>query len=93
MSGLPASLFSVGFGICFLVPETCVSTASLCLLISTYRVAALGETNKMLVPNIAIVFGPTLLRKEIETANIAMEMVFRNSIIEVMLRQYDSLFS
>ncbi|XP_065196005.1 rho GTPase-activating protein 15-like isoform X2 [Sycon ciliatum] len=57
------------------------------------RVTALGDENKMQVQNIAIVFGPTMMRKEIESINLAMEMVFRTSIVDFMLRDFHSLFS
>ncbi|CAG06560.1 unnamed protein product [Tetraodon nigroviridis] len=36
------------------------------------RVIQYGDNNRMTVQNVAIVFGPTLLRPEMETQNIAM---------------------
>lgn len=57
------------------------------------RVIHYGDDNRMTVQNVAIVFGPTLLRPEIELQNIAMHMVFQNQIVEFILNEYDCLFS
>ncbi|XP_015243647.1 PREDICTED: rho GTPase-activating protein 27-like [Cyprinodon variegatus] len=57
------------------------------------RVIQYGESNRMTVQNVAIVFGPTLLRPETETANITMHMVFQNQIVEFILNEYNRLFS
>ncbi|KAL2078650.1 hypothetical protein ACEWY4_026335 [Coilia grayii] len=51
-----------------------------------------GEENRMTVQNIAIVFGPTLLKPEMESANITMFMVFQNQIVEFVLNEFDNLF-
>ncbi|XP_028845815.1 rho GTPase-activating protein 27 isoform X2 [Denticeps clupeoides] len=51
-----------------------------------------GEENRMTVQNIAIVFGPTLLRPEVESANIAMYMVCQNQIVEFVLNEFNNLF-
>ncbi|CAJ1080106.1 rho GTPase-activating protein 27 isoform X1 [Xyrichtys novacula] len=51
-----------------------------------------GENNRMTVQNVAIVFGPTLLRPEMESSNIAMHMVFQNQIVEFILNNYEHIF-
>ncbi|XP_029541077.2 rho GTPase-activating protein 27-like [Oncorhynchus nerka] len=56
------------------------------------KVINYGEENRMTVQNVAIVFGPTLLRPEMESANIAMHMVFQNQIVELVLNQYEYIF-
>ncbi|XP_043958954.1 rho GTPase-activating protein 27 isoform X3 [Gambusia affinis] len=56
------------------------------------RVINYGEDNRMTVQNVAIVFGPTLLRPETETANITMHMVFQNQIVEFILNEYSRIF-
>ncbi|KAF3704183.1 Rho GTPase-activating protein 27 CIN85-associated multi-domain-containing [Channa argus] len=56
------------------------------------RVIKCGEDNRMTVQNVAIVFGPTLLRPEMESANIAMHMVFQNQIVEFILNEYEYFF-
>lgn len=56
------------------------------------RVIQFGEDNRMTVQNVAIVFGPTLLRPETETANITMHMVFQNQIVELILNEYNRIF-
>ncbi|KAG7227703.1 hypothetical protein INR49_029465 [Caranx melampygus] len=53
------------------------------------RVIQFGEDNRMTVQNVAIVFGPTLLRPEMESANITMHMVFQNQIVEFILNEYE----
>ncbi|XP_061666137.1 rho GTPase-activating protein 27 [Syngnathoides biaculeatus] len=56
------------------------------------RVIQCGEDNRMTVQNVAIVFGPTLLRPETESGNIAMHMVFQNQLVEFILNEYERLF-
>lgn len=56
------------------------------------RVVEHGEANRMTTQSIAIVFGPTLLRPETETGNIAVHMVYQNQIVELILLEYDSVF-
>lgn len=62
------------------------------LFVPSDRVIMYGDSNRMTVQNVAIVFGPTLLRPEMESQNIAMNMVFQNQIVEFILNQYDRLF-
>ncbi|KAK2822857.1 hypothetical protein Q5P01_022922 [Channa striata] len=51
-----------------------------------------GEENRMTNQSVAIVFGPTLLRPEIETWNMAVHMVYQNQIVELILLEYESIF-
>ncbi|XP_058879238.1 rho GTPase-activating protein 12-like isoform X10 [Acipenser ruthenus] len=51
-----------------------------------------GEENRMNTQSVAIVFGPTLLRPETETGNIAVHMVYQNQIVELILLEYESIF-
>ncbi|XP_051530929.1 rho GTPase-activating protein 27-like isoform X1 [Myxocyprinus asiaticus] len=51
-----------------------------------------GDENRMTVQNVAIVFGPTLLKPEVETANLTMYMVFQNQIVEFLLSEFESIF-
>ncbi|KAK1794339.1 hypothetical protein P4O66_011229, partial [Electrophorus voltai] len=51
-----------------------------------------GEENRMTVQNVAIVFGPTLLKPEVESANLTMYMVFQNQIIEFILNEFETIF-
>uniref|UniRef100_A0A672RNG2 Rho GTPase activating protein 27 n=1 Tax=Sinocyclocheilus grahami TaxID=75366 RepID=A0A672RNG2_SINGR len=51
-----------------------------------------GDENRMSVQNVAIVFGPTLLKPEVEMANIATYMVFQNQIVEFLLNEFESIF-
>ncbi|XP_056277314.1 rho GTPase-activating protein 12-like isoform X2 [Pseudoliparis swirei] len=56
------------------------------------RVIDHGEENRMTTQSVAIVFGPTLLRPETETWNIAVHMVYQNQIVELILLEYDNVF-
>ncbi|XP_039672007.1 rho GTPase-activating protein 12-like isoform X10 [Perca fluviatilis] len=51
-----------------------------------------GEENRMTTQSVAIVFGPTLLRPEMETWNIAVHMVYQNQIVELILLEYENIF-
>ncbi|XP_039520652.1 rho GTPase-activating protein 15-like isoform X2 [Pimephales promelas] len=56
------------------------------------KVVQHGNENRMTVQNVAIVFGPTLLKPEVETANITTYMVFQNQIVEFLLNEFESIF-
>ncbi|MGH0178177.1 UNVERIFIED_CONTAM: hypothetical protein FKN15_010320 [Acipenser sinensis] len=56
------------------------------------KVVEFKEVNRMSVQSVAIVFGPTLLKPESETGNIAMHMVFQNQIVECILNDYEHIF-
>ncbi|XP_058650473.1 rho GTPase-activating protein 12a isoform X5 [Onychostoma macrolepis] len=50
------------------------------------------DMNRMTTQSVAIVFGPTLLRPEVETANMAVHMVYQNQIVELVLMEYETIF-
>ncbi|XP_066520496.1 rho GTPase-activating protein 12b isoform X3 [Hoplias malabaricus] len=56
------------------------------------RVIDHGEANRMNTQSVAIVFGPTLLRPETETGNMAVHMVYQNQIVELILLEYENIF-
>ncbi|XP_076121983.1 rho GTPase-activating protein 27 isoform X1 [Alosa pseudoharengus] len=56
------------------------------------RVIESGESNRMSVQSTAIVFGPTLLRPQTESANITVHMVFQNQIVELILNEFEEVF-
>jgi hypothetical protein len=47
----------------------------------------------MSVQSVAIVFGPTLLRPQTESANITVYMVFQNQIVELILKEFETVFA
>uniref|UniRef100_A0A672H3Y3 Rho GTPase activating protein 27 n=1 Tax=Salarias fasciatus TaxID=181472 RepID=A0A672H3Y3_SALFA len=57
------------------------------------RLIKYGENNRMTAQNVAIVFGPTLLRPEMESSNLAMHMIYQNQIVEFILREYELIFN
>ncbi|XP_042541871.1 rho GTPase-activating protein 12 isoform X1 [Dipodomys spectabilis] len=56
------------------------------------RVVENGEKNRMTYQSIAIVFGPTLLKPEKETGNIAVHTVYQNQIVELILLELSAIF-
>jgi len=46
----------------------------------------------MSTQSLGIVFGPTLLRPEKETGNMAVHMLYQNQIVELMLSEYSKIF-
>ncbi|KAM8803512.1 rho GTPase-activating protein 12 isoform 2-T2 [Rhynchonycteris naso] len=56
------------------------------------RVIENGEKNRMTYQSIAIVFGPTLLKPEKESGNIAVHTVYQNQIVELILLEINSIF-
>ncbi|XP_037538344.1 rho GTPase-activating protein 12 isoform X4 [Nematolebias whitei] len=57
------------------------------------KVVEHGEENRMTTQSVAIVFGPTLLRPETESFNMAFNMVYQNQIVELILLEYENIFS
>ncbi|TSV28428.1 Rho GTPase-activating protein 27 [Bagarius yarrelli] len=57
------------------------------------RVIDHSDSNRMSFQSMAIVFGPTLLRPEEETGNMAVHMVFQNQIVELILSKFNDIFS
>ncbi|XP_039972479.1 rho GTPase-activating protein 27-like isoform X2 [Xiphias gladius] len=51
------------------------------------------DFNRMSVQSVAIVFGPTLLRPQTESANMTIHMVFQSQIVELMLNEFQTVFS
>lgn len=64
----------------------------LTIYFSPLRVIENGEKNRMTYQSIAIVFGPTLLKPEKETGNIAVHTVYQNQIVELILLEINSIF-
>ncbi|RVE70053.1 hypothetical protein OJAV_G00084380 [Oryzias javanicus] len=57
------------------------------------RVIEHKDSNRMSVQSVAIVFGPTLLWPQTESANMAVFMVFQSQIVELLLREFSTVFS
>ncbi|XP_069067357.1 rho GTPase-activating protein 12 isoform X4 [Pleurodeles waltl] len=56
------------------------------------KVVETGEKNRMNYQSLAIVFGPTLLKPEQETGNIAIHTVYQNQIVELILLEFKTIF-
>ncbi|KAK1875605.1 Rho GTPase-activating protein 27 [Dissostichus eleginoides] len=57
------------------------------------RVVDHKESNRMSVQSVSIVFGPTLLRPQTESSNMTVHMVFQSQIVELMLNEFQTIFS
>lgn len=73
---------------CFLLLKPCQHQ---CLSLS--RVIEHKDSNRMSVQSVAIVFGPTLLRPETESADMTIHMVFQSQIVELILKEFQTIFS
>ncbi|XP_015603217.1 rho GTPase-activating protein 12 isoform X3 [Cephus cinctus] len=62
------------------------------LLQHLLRVTSYQEYNRMHIPNLAIVFGPTLMWPAEESANMALDLMQQNLVIECLLSDYDRIF-
>ncbi|XP_061110495.1 rho GTPase-activating protein 12-like isoform X1 [Conger conger] len=51
-----------------------------------------GDENRMTAQSLAIVFGPTLLRPEVESLSMAVHMVYQNHLVELILLEYEYIF-
>lgn len=56
------------------------------------RVLEHTDSNRMTTQNIGIVFGPTLMRPERDNGNIAVNMVYQNQAVELILSEYEHIF-
>ncbi|XP_047439365.1 rho GTPase-activating protein 15 isoform X2 [Mugil cephalus] len=56
------------------------------------RVLEHSNTNRMTTQNIGIVFGPTLMRPERDNGNMAVNMVYQNQAVELILSEFDHIF-
>lgn len=59
---------------------------------SVCRVLEHSDTNRMTTQNIGIVFGPTLMRPERDNGNMAVNMIYQNQAVELILHEFDHIF-
>lgn len=62
------------------------------LLKHLLKVTTYQEFNRMHIPNLAIVFGPTLMWPAEKSANIALDLMQQNLVIECLLSEYNKIF-
>ncbi|XP_013859611.1 rho GTPase-activating protein 9 [Austrofundulus limnaeus] len=56
------------------------------------RVLECSDVNRMTTQNIGIVFGPTLMRPERDNGNMAVNMIYQNQAVELILSEFDHIF-
>ena len=62
------------------------------IIFFVYRIVGYGHINKMQASNVSIVFGPTLMRAEMDSMEMAILMPIQNGIVEIMINDFDSVF-
>ncbi|XP_034946127.1 uncharacterized protein [Chelonus insularis] len=62
------------------------------LLKHLLKVTSYQDYNRMHIPNLAIVFGPTLMWPAEESANMALDLMQQNLVIECLLSEYNQIF-
>lgn len=63
-----------------------------CVFLCVCRVLEHSDTNRMTTQNIGIVFGPTLMRPERDNGNMAINMIYQNQVVELILHEFDYIF-
>lgn len=61
-------------------------------MLCIYRVVEMGHVNKMMSSNCAIVFGPTIMRAEADSLEMATLMPVQNGITEMFINEFASIF-
>ncbi|XP_043224068.1 rho GTPase-activating protein 26-like isoform X1 [Amphibalanus amphitrite] len=56
------------------------------------KVSNKSERNLMSISNLAVCFGPTLLRPEEDTMAAIIDIKFCNTVVETLIRNYDAIF-
>ncbi|XP_066521124.1 rho GTPase-activating protein 15 isoform X2 [Hoplias malabaricus] len=56
------------------------------------RVMEHSDSNRMTTQNIGIVFGPTLMRPQSDCGNMAINMIYQNQAVELILSEYEQIF-
>ena len=52
----------------------------------------MSRVNKMQATNLAIVFGPTVMRAETDSLEMATLMPIQNGVMELLITEFDSIF-
>lgn len=60
--------------------------------VTFYRVVEHSHVNKMLANNLGIVFGPTLMRSEVDSLEIASLMPLQNNVVETIITEEAQIF-
>lgn len=77
---------------CILVAFSPTHALTQYLVSCLYRVMEHSNSNRMTTQNIGIVFGPTLMRPQSDCANMAINMVYQNQAVELILSEYNQIF-
>ena len=73
--------------------EFSITIAEIHYIILWCRVVEHGHINKMLSTNVSIVFGPTLMRAEVDSIEMATLMPVQNNIVDTFLTETNKVFS
>ena len=51
-----------------------------------------GQINKMFANNLGIVFGPTVMRAEVDSIEMATLMPVQNNLMETFITEFEKIF-
>lgn len=70
----------------------CNLQGSLCFLllssVCVHSVCSHSETNRMTPSNMAVIFGPTLMRAQVETVAAMLDIKFQNIVVEILIEEH-----
>jgi Rho GTPase-activating protein 10 len=73
------------------LPKTNYET--LCFLMKhLVKVAKLSDSNKMDATNLGIVFGPTLMRPQVESFESILNTAAHSIVVETIINHFDAIF-
>lgn len=56
--------------------------------VSVHSVCSHSEDNRMTPSNMAVIFGPTLMRAQVETVAAMLDIKFQNIVVEILIEEH-----
>uniref|UniRef100_A0A674MAA1 Oligophrenin 1 n=1 Tax=Takifugu rubripes TaxID=31033 RepID=A0A674MAA1_TAKRU len=60
--------------------------------VSVHSVCSHSEDNRMTPSNMAVIFGPTLMRAQVETVAAMLDIKFQNIVVEILIEEHRKVF-
>lgn len=61
--------------------------------LSVHSVCSHSEDNRMTPSNMAVIFGPTLMRAQVETVAAMLDIKFQNIVVEILIEEHKKVLS
>lgn len=61
--------------------------------VSVHSVCSHSDDNRMTPSNMAVIFGPTLMRAQVETVAAMLDIKFQNIVVEILIEQHKKVRS